>query len=98
MLHYIKGAANGSRKPCPGLLRFWRVLYPVHSLYLEKDLKKFVAALIASLFATIAFAQTTAPVPDAAGPAPKAVHHKHKKQTKKPIILDKTKLGEGQLK
>jgi hypothetical protein len=70
----------------------------VQSLNLEKDLKKLAVAVATSLLATVAFAQAQAPAQDAASPAPKAVHHKHKKQSKKPIVLDKTKLDEGQLK
>jgi hypothetical protein len=71
----------------------------LQSLNLEKDLKKLAATFIASLFATVAFAQTQdAPAPHEG--APKAAHHEHhhhKKQTKKPVVLDKTKLGEGHL-
>jgi hypothetical protein len=45
---------------------------------LENDMKKLAAALIASLFATVAFAQTPAPAATTPAPAAAPKVHKHK--------------------
>jgi Spy/CpxP family protein refolding chaperone len=49
-----------------------------HPPSLENDMKKLAAALIASLFATVAFAQTPAPAATTPAPAAAPKVHKHK--------------------
>jgi hypothetical protein len=51
---------------------------PRHPPTLENDMKKLAAALIASLFATVAFAQAPAPAATTQAPAAAPKAHKHK--------------------
>jgi hypothetical protein len=80
----------------PGAVRYggWATqrIVACHPSSLENDMKKLAAALIASLFATVAFAQASAPAaaapttlaattpaPTAAPKVPKHKVHQHKK-------------------
>jgi hypothetical protein len=67
----------------PGAMRYgvWatqRIVASPPSLSLENDMKKLAAALIASLFATVAFAQASAPAATTPAPAAAPKVHKHK--------------------
>jgi hypothetical protein len=66
---------------------------PRHPSSLENDMKKLAAALITSLFATVAFAQ--APAPAATTPASAAAPkvHKHKAQHHKKMAPAKAVSG-----
>jgi hypothetical protein len=66
---------------------------PRHRPSLENDMKKLAAALITSLFATVAFAQASAPA--ATNPAPTAAPkvHKHTVHHQKKVAPAKAASG-----
>ncbi|NRD84758.1 hypothetical protein FG484_19390 [Burkholderia pseudomallei] len=58
-------------------------------------MKKLAVALVASMFATVAFAQASAPAPAPAPAKASAKVKKHKAHSSKPVTLDKSKLDSG---
>jgi hypothetical protein len=64
-----------------------------HPPSLENDMKKLAAALIASLFATVAFAQTPAPAETAPAPTAAPKVHKHKVHNQKKVAPAKAASG-----
>ncbi|NHB09269.1 hypothetical protein [Burkholderia cepacia] len=58
-------------------------------------MKKLAVALVASTFATVAFAQASAPAPAVAPAKVGAKAKRHKAHSSKPFTLDKSKLDSG---